>query len=1023
MFGMVQLRSSMHLRAMVWVGVLCLCGQLYAASHNILLLHSYHPGYAWSDRVTSAVGARLRDELGRVDLYVEFLDAKRVDPADQHHARCMRDLLETRYRDVDLEAIIVSDDCALDFLCAWGSNLVARAPVVFCGINDYSDAHLAPLGVNHTGVVEVPDVADTLALAHRLHSAASTVYVVSDRSPTGIAKRKSVQAVELLLPGLSFVYLNGEALSTAEMLAELERVPPESIVLCTVWMCDRLVDYVPFQETYSHVCSVSPAPVYALTDTWLGHGIVGGKLVRAQRQGEMAADMVARIVKEELPASAVPLQVGSVNRYTFDWRELKRLHINASDLPEGSEILYQPVWAYHGQIRRVVVGGSAALLAVVLLTALIASHVARRRAEADEERLTFVIEATQEVIATTRPGKELIYINAAGKRLFGMDELPVPWTRVMATYAVDSQVRFEDEAMPAIMREGMWRGEMEMVRASGEHFLAHQTLIAHWGSAGQLAALSTVIRDISEEKRVERELRHRERDLRITLESIGDAVMATDEKGRITRVNQVACALTGWSPEEAVGSDILDVLCLVDAKTRDLVESPVRRAMREGRTVTLTGDNILLSRDGRELRVADSAAPIRGRDGSMQGAVMVFRDVTDEQLMQERLQHAQKLEAVGLLAGGVAHDFNNLLTGILGNAELLKRQLVDDEHTRRAEEVIKAAERAADMTRQLLAFSRKGKYQHVPVDLHEVLRDVGDLVAHSLARDVRVDCDFRATSAVVNGDPTQLHSAFLNMGVNARDAMPDGGVLHLKTREVMLDAEACIDLATHLVPGEYLEVTVADTGMGMDGATLERIFEPFFTTKEPGAGTGLGLAGVYGCVEAHDGAIQVTSEQEEGTTFVIYLPVSTEAVLEARRDPFPDVVSGEGKILVIDDEETVREVLRAGLMGMGYGVELCETGLEGVASFEAHHETLDLVILDLVMPGIDGRETFKRLQAIDPDVPVLIASGYTDNSRISELVAAGVAGSIAKPFTMERLSREVARCLKSGLRSGVDTAV
>jgi CheY-like chemotaxis protein len=295
------------------------------------------------------------------------------------------------------------------------------------------------------------------------------------------------------------------------------------------------------------------------------------------------------------------------------------------------------------------------------------------------------------------------------------------------------------------------------------------------------------------------------------------------------------------------------------------------------------------------------------------------------------------------------------------------------------------------------------------VDLHETIDEARRLLVRSIDRRIEVVLELRADHAMVRGDPTQLQNALLNLCVNARDAMPEGGTLTLSTRNVMLSSAELENWPEELMPGPYVQLEVRDTGVGMDEALQARVFEPFFTTKEEGEGTGLGLAGVYGCVQGHNGAIRVDSAPGRGTTFRLLLPRGDGQHRSAGAQQQDEVVTGEGTVLVVDDEEVVRKMLHRALTGMGYEVLTAADGPKGIEVFQEAHSRIDAVVLDMVMPRLGGEQTYHRLREIDPDVPVLIASGYARNSGVDRLTQAGAAGFLAKPFRLDELSRQLHR--------------
>ncbi len=505
------------------------------------------------------------------------------------------------------------------------------------------------------------------------------------------------------------------------------------------------------------------------------------------------------------------------------------------------------------------------------------------------------------------------------------------------------------------------------------------------------------------------ELREREERLSITLDSIGDAVIATDSQGAITRMNRVAERLTGWLQEDALGKPLQVAFRIHNARTGEVCEDPVQKVLSTGEIVGLANHTVLVARDGVERQIADSGAPIRSADNKVIGVVLVFRDVTEEYALQEQLRHSQKMDAVGRLAGGVAHDFNNMLAGVLGGADLLEME-VDSESGRESLRMItESAERAADLTAKLLAFGRKSVIETSPVDVHRAVESVADILSRTLDRKIKIHKELTAEASTILGDMTELQNAFLNLGINASHAMPDGGELFFQSSIIDLDADYCESSTFDLVPGRHLEINVRDTGVGIPIEDLQKIFEPFYTTKPSASGTGLGLAAVYGTVLQHNGAVAVYSETGKGTVFRIYLPLSEGHVQEL--PPKESPVPGTGRILVVDDEPVIRITASAILGRLGYDVIVAENGHEGLEVFRRERESIDLVLLDMIMPEMGGNECFAAMRNIQPDARVILSSGFTRDANVKGLMAQGLCGFIRKPYRTVELSRLIGEVL------------
>jgi signal transduction histidine kinase/CheY-like chemotaxis protein len=394
-------------------------------------------------------------------------------------------------------------------------------------------------------------------------------------------------------------------------------------------------------------------------------------------------------------------------------------------------------------------------------------------------------------------------------------------------------------------------------------------------------------------------------------------------------------------------------------------------------------------------------------------------EVEREKLRQQLVQ-TQKMDAIGQLAGGIAHDFNNMLSGIIGNAELVYNSTSDSALREYAGDIITIGKRSAELTTQLLAFSRKGQVQNSTVDLHKVLQEIASILRHTISRNITIKTEFEADNFHTRGDPTQIQSALLNLAVNARDAMFQGGVIEFRTRCTMPDVKQWPLCTFELKPETYIEITVRDNGIGMSAETLEHIYEPFFTTKSQGEGTGLGLSAVYGTMKSHQGAICVESSPGQGTTFRLYFPLEQKIdTAERESEPLKEssfsggnsIANSQKRILIIDDEEMVAKAAAGHLRKAGFEVILFTDSTECLDFFKDSHPTISLVILDIIMPKMDGKELFYALKAINPDLPVILSSGFSVNGTAQTLLDDGAQLFIPKPFQREDLLHAIDKVL------------
>ena len=508
----------------------------------------------------------------------------------------------------------------------------------------------------------------------------------------------------------------------------------------------------------------------------------------------------------------------------------------------------------------------------------------------------------------------------------------------------------------------------------------------------------------------EAELTTEKEQLAVTLFSIGDGVITTDTAARIVSINKAAQSLTGWTQADAAGKLLTEVFRLVHEQNRQPAASPVEEVLRTGKIVELGNHILLIARDGTERAIADSAAPIHDKNGKVTGVVLVFRDVTEKQKVEAQMFKESKLESVGLLAGGIAHDFNNMLAAIVGNLSLARLPGIShEEQVSLMGEAEKAAVRARDLTQQLLTFARGGAPIKKVARLDVLVREACEFAV----RGSNVQCEFFQPDGTwpVEIDEGQFRQVLNNLVINARQAMPDGGKVQIALENVGLAA----GVLPPLPAGNYVKISIRDHGAGIKPELLHRIFEPYFTTKKNG--NGLGLATAYSVVRKHDGTIHVDSAPGAGSVFQIFLPASNKPVPPASSDLPRQQLTGNGRLLVMDDELAMLKVLSAMLQKFGYEVETALDGSEAIERYtaaKAAGKPFRAVIMDLTIPnGMGGREAVKRLLELDANLKAIVSSGYSLDPVMANYCEYGFKGVIPKPYRMEDLSRVLREVLNN----------
>jgi PAS domain S-box-containing protein len=547
------------------------------------------------------------------------------------------------------------------------------------------------------------------------------------------------------------------------------------------------------------------------------------------------------------------------------------------------------------------------------------------------------------------------------------------------------------------------------------HVAALSENIAHIGASGDMAArlqvsgrdelafLGTAINSMLDDlQKVETEREEERARLAVMLENVPAVLWTTDVQLVITSAMGAGLAAVGLPPREASGLPLLDFF-----RTHDL-EFPAIAAHRKA----LDGEEVSFETPWQTRQFEAHVRPLRGADGNVEGVIGVALDVTDRERLVDQLRQSQKMQAVGELAGGVAHDFNNLLMVVKGHAQILFDRLADSPSLRQSvEQVEKAADRAASLTRQLLAFSRKQVLQPRVLDMNEVVGGMIKMFSRVIGENIEMAFVPGANLRRVKADPGQIEQVLLNLVVNARDAMPNGGRLTIETSNQELD-RSYTTKHLNVQPGPYLMLSVSDTGCGMDAKTQTRIFEPFFTTKGPGKGTGLGLATVYGVVKQSGGYIWVYSEPDRGTTFKIYLPEALDEIERATVEIEKRGTSrGTETVLLVEDEQSVRQLVGEYLRGVGYEVIDAADGDEALVAAAAFQGPIHILITDVVMPHMSGPELATKLAETRPEMKVLIVSGYTDDTVFRHGMLEGGVAYLPKPFNLKGLSQKIREVL------------
>jgi len=976
---------------------------------RVLLLYSFDKDegmYTGIDRVLrSELRSGVRD---RVEFYTEYLDLVRFS-SPAHSANLVK-LLKLEFSEQKPDLIVPISYAAIRFLLQEGKDLFPGVPAVAL----FNARRLNELkrriaggtaGRDITGVASTDEPSKTLDLALQLQPDTQRVAVVVGCSP--VEQFWVDQLKQDFMPYRQMVeveYLTG--LTMKEVLSRVAELPPHSLVLNTFFFEDARGEFFLEEEALDLVSGASPVPVYAIYSNDIGHGVVGGWMTDPENAGRQIARTAARVLGGE-KASTIPIGFDNSAKDMVDWRQLQHWHLSEKRLPPATLELFREPSAWE-RYRYLIIGVFAlCIVETFLILALVFSMQRRKGAERalrhEKALADAVVESLPGIFLLQDTAGRNVRWNKNAERLtrYGLNE--VPELGNVADKYKELARRARDEAF----ERGSCQVEADLLLQGGGSAPYYFT-----GVRVDLEGkphLAIVGIDLTENKRAEDAVRRSELELRSFVENapygIGTIAVQLD---RFVHANPALVKMLGYKSEpEVLALSISGNLCPDgDAPFR---AQPTRADFFSAVEFTWR------RRDGKPLVVRASGRRLTrpGNDGDL--IEIIAEDVTARRLLEEQLRQAQKMEALGQLAGSVAHDFNNLLGVIIGYSELLSIDLASDNSTSARLETIKnAGMRAASLTSQLLAFSRRQVLQPKVLNLNSLVTETQKMLQRLMGEDIEQRVLLDSTLGKTKADPGQMVQVIMNLAVNARDAMPGGGNLTIRTANVEFEDVTSIN-GVAVPPGHYVMLSVSDTGTGMDVNTRDRLFEPFFTTKPAGKGTGLGLATVYGIVKQSGGYIFANSELGRGTTFNVYLPQVDLPVEEASSatskttDPPPP---GYETLLVVEDEPAFRNLLRDGLQSKGYQVLVASNGVDALQVADRYDEPIHLVITDVIMPQMSGPELAKSLSNVRGNIDVLYMSGYADDKLGAVPGLNGEPTWIQKPFYLEDLLRKIKEILQ-----------
>ncbi|MFN0085469.1 MAG: PAS domain S-box protein [Blastocatellia bacterium] len=619
-------------------------------------------------------------------------------------------------------------------------------------------------------------------------------------------------------------------------------------------------------------------------------------------------------------------------------------------------------------------------------------------------RVSAIIASAMDAIITVDAHQRVTVFNAAAARMFGC-----PVEKAIG----ESLDRFIPERFRGAHHghiEGFSRanatrrsmgslGAVFGLRANGEEFPIEASISQIEADGRKF--FTVILRDITHRQRAEEELR-RERDrAQQYLDVVEVILVVLDKNATIREVNRKGCEVLGYDERELIGGNWFDAC--IPAGEREFVQAVFRRVVAGEVEQDRYIENKVLTKSGEERLIRWHNVALKDAAGHLTGTLSSGEDITEKKKLEAQFLRAQRLESIGTLASGIAHDLNNVLSPITMGVQLLQMRQNDEGARRLLDMILQNTMRGADLIKQVLSFARGGGAQKTTFQPNHLIKEIIEVLHETLPKNIAVKQMLAPHFAAIEGDPTQLHQVLMNLSVNARDAMPQGGTLTIATENILLD-EHYARMLPEARPGPYVAIIVTDTGTGIPTEILDRIFDPFFTTKEPGKGTGLGLATVQGIIKNHSGFINVYSEPGKGTQFRIHLPTIASAESGPPAAALGDLPAGRGEtILVVDDEAHIREITRTTLEAFGFRVLLASDGAEGVAVYAANQNEIRVVLTDMMMPSMDGAAMIRELRKINPRVQIIASSGLAEGERAADAIALGIEALLPKPYKAESL--------------------
>jgi len=978
---------------------------------KILILYSLQPRMPAFEVLDQNFRNLQLNQDTQVEYFTEYLEQARF--RDEKSVKKQADLINHKYKINKPDIVIAVMSPALNFIQKYCKTTFENTPIVYALIDKKVDPK--NMEIKATGVNLHIDLQKTLKAALSIQPETRDVYVVVGTSALGGSwEAQAKEKFQQFSPQINFHYLSN--LSMDDILHKVSKLPPQAIVLYLLIIKDASgKSFVP-RDALNTISRSSSVPVYGLWSTYVGHGIIGGRLCSSDLLGKNVNKMVIRILNGESLDKVPPISLGP-SIYMFDWRQMKRFGIDEKRIPDESILLFktQGVW---DKYRIYIICLFLFLFIETLLVFILIMSIRKRK------------------IAESKIAKQQILLDMTGQLAhiggweFDVKTLGLRWTEevyriheleesyipsidnAIDFYTAGYKIKIQDAIENALECGESFDLEVQIKTGKGNLRWVHSIGYAKTIN-GVVTTISGTIQDITKRKQVEKESKAHKDLLRTVLDIIPAFICAKNLDGRFILTNKKLTDFYGTTVDKMTGMLHAD-LCEDEEELKAMLSAD--QQVIENGIPKLIPEETMENSDGSITVLETYKIPFTAND---EAAVLIAStDITERkqaQMMRKKLEkqllQAQKMESVGLLAGGIAHDFNNILFPIIGHAEMLLEDVPEDSPFRVSlNQIYSSALRASELVKQILTFSRQENTDFKLMKMQPIIKEALKLIRSTIPATIEIKQNIQTDCGVIKADPTQIHQIIMNLATNAYHAMEEtGGELKVGLKQMELGA---LDLINQdMAPGVYACLTIADTGKGMDKKLTNKIFDPFFTTKEIGKGTGMGLSVVHGIVAGMGGAVRVYSEPDKGAEFQVYLPVKKSAFEKQSPKTNEPLQGGTERILLVDDDEGIITMEKQALERLGYQVTSRTSSIEALDVFKANPHKFDLVITDMAMPNISGDKLSAELIKIRPDIPVLLCTGFSETMSEKKAASLGIKGFLFKPIVMQDLSQKVREVL------------